>query len=358
MLTELVELSTILLAALVTLGAHEIGHLLGGKAGGLRFGLFIVGPLYVQRGADDRVYWRLNRRLVLAGGAATCVPEGQTDLRRAYMRMVAGGPLISLGLGVLALALLIAMAVAGPATDGLFAHPAALVLLTVAGGSLSIGLGTLIPINRDGFVSDGARILQLMRQGPEAERHAAVMALGSYHISGRRPRDWNPALVRGAVSLSDGSYTDAMGHYLAYHHALDRGDPEAAEAHVRSLVALADAVPAPFRPVIELEAAYFASAYGRCEDLGLKPPKEVGKSLMVDGHARRRAEAAALLAEGETKDALVKLRAIHRYMARNEALDESAFIMAEIERLCLHWGLPQPPSADGRETREGVPDRK
>ena len=358
MLTELLQLLTALLAALVTLAVHEVGHVLGGKAGGLRFGLLIVGPLYVQRGTDDKVYWRLNKRVALAGGLASCVPEGTTDLRRAYLRMVAGGPLASFGLGVLALALLVGTALAGPATQGLMAHPAAFGLLIVAATSIPLGFGTLIPINVDGFVNDGARVLRLMRSGPEGERHAAVMALGSYHIAGRRPRDWDLALVRGAVSLPDGSYDDAMGHYMAYYHALDRADLEAAEAHVRALVALADAVPDPFRPVIELEAAYFASAYGCCEDLGLKPPEEVGKSLMVEGHARKRAEAAALLAEGETKDALVKLRAIHDYMARHEALDESAFIMAEIERLCQRWGLPQPRSAGGKESRDGVPGNK
>ena len=130
-----------------------------------------------------------------------------------------------------------------------------------------------------------------------------------------------------------------------YFHALDRGDPEAAEARVRSMMALADAVPEAFRPVIELEAAYFCSAYGRCADLSWRRPEEVEKSPFVEKHTRGRSEAAVLLADGETEEALVKLREIHHYMAQNDALDESAFVMAEIERLWQHWDLPGPVSA-------------
>jgi hypothetical protein len=350
---ELVALAEVLLAAFVTLAGHEVGHVLGGKAGGLRLALLIVGPVHVQRGADGRLHWQLNRRLAFAGGVASCVVDGPTDLRRAYMRMVAGGPLASLGLGVLALALLVGTVLVGPATHRILAHPAALGLLIVTAGSLSIGLGTLIPINVSGFLNDGARVLQLWRPGPKAERHAAVMALSSYYVAGLRPRDWGPALIREVVSLPDGSYDDAWGHYLAYLHAVDRGDLEEAEAHVRAMLAMTDTVPEAFRPVIEIEAAYFGSAYGRLGNLDLKRPEEVEKSPFVEARTRERAGAAVLLAEGQTELARAKLSGIYGYMARNEGLDESAFIMAEIERLCRHWGLPQPKSPDGKEARTG-----
>ena len=342
-LAELASILSILVAAFLALAGHEIGHVLGGKAGGLRLSLLVVGPLHVQRYADGRLHWKLNMHPALIGGAASSEPNERTDLRRAYLRMAAGGPLASLALGVLALALLVGTVITGPPTQGVLGHSAAPGLMVVAAASLAMGFGTLIPITVSGFLSDGARAVRLMRPGPEAERHAAVMALGSYHVAGRRPRDWDPQVVQRAVSLPDGSYTAAMGHQLAYYNALDRRDLEAAESHVRSWVALADGVAEASRAVIEIEAAYFSAAYGRLEDLDLKRPEEVGKSWVVQKPTRRRAEAARLLADGEEEDAMDMLRDVHGAMAR-KGEDESGFIRAEIERLCRHWGLSPPQS--------------
>lgn len=344
---DLVSLAAGLLAVFLVLLAHELGHVLVGRTGGFRFSLLIVGPLHVQRGTDGRLYWRLNKRLGLAGGIAASVPERLDGLRTAFLRFTAGGPLTSLALGVTTLAIYVGAGFAdgGPATPVPGQEALALGLFTVAAGSIAIGFATLIPINVAGFVNDGVRILQLWRPGPPADRHAAVMALGSCFIAGRRPREWDPALVRSAVSMPDGSYDDALGHYMAYFHALDRADPQAAETHVRAMVELADGVPDAFRPVIELESAYFDAAYGRDAGAGSDGLARIGKSPLVEEHARCRAEAAVLLVEGAIEVARAKLDATYDHMARNEALDESAFVMAEIERLCRSWGLPQPEPA-------------
>ena len=132
----------------------------------------------------------------MAGGVVSSVPESTRGLRRAMLSFVAGGPVTSIVVGVLVLAIYVltdfrdTAAAQGPLQDAL---AAGVFMLGVV--SVGIGFVTLLPINQGAFVNDGKRILKLLRPGAFADGYAAVMALGAYTVAQVRPRDRDPDLV-------------------------------------------------------------------------------------------------------------------------------------------------------------------
>lgn len=338
------NIAFLIVAAFLALAVHEVGHAIGGRLHGMRLGMLIVGPVHIQRGADRRLGLRLNRKLSLAGGVVSCVPGTTQGLRRAMLSFAAGGPVTSIVVGVLvltvyALADLGGTAAAhGPLQDAL--ADGAFILGVI---SVGIGLVTLLPINQGAFVNDGKRIRTLRRPGASADGYAAVMALGAYPIAEMHPRDWDPDVVAQATSLADGSYQDLAGRHLAHIHALDRGDLEAAGEHIRYTLNHRDQAHLPYRPVIDLVAAYFEAAYGGDAASARSRLEGAGKSVLLDldPTARIRTEGAVLLAEGDAEGAYEKLHEAYAILASKWNWGNESG-MDEIRRLCRAGGLPDP----------------
>lgn len=312
------------------LAAHEAGHLLGGRLAGFRFLLFIVGPLKIHR-ERDRIRLELNRSAGLAGGIAACVPEDARDLRRRTLMMVAGGPLASLVTGAFALGLFFGLDLQGlPPESGLAALYGSVALLMFGGGSLGIGLVTLIPGRTSGFWTDGARILQLLRGGPQAERDVALMALIASSQAGRRPRDWDGALVEQALSLEDASLFEVLARMLVSARDLDRDDFESARRHLERALSLAGELPPTVRPGLLLEAAWFEAAVRGDAGAARRWLDAAGEGALVQKHARLRAEAAVLAAEGKPAEAAERA-AQARHLLRQDI--DAGTVAAQIEWL-------------------------
>ena len=335
------------IAVFLALAVHEVGHALGGRLRGMRLGMLIVGPVHIQRAADGRLRWRLNRRLSLAGGVVSCVPQGADGLRRAMLSFAAGGPITSIVVGVLVLTIYVLADLGSTEVQQGSLHDA-LVESTFMLGMLSFGIGlvTLLPVSQGAFVNDGKRILALLRPGTAADGYAAVMGLGSCVVAGMPPDDWDPGLVMQALALADGSYEDLQGRHMAYTYALDRRDIEVASEHIRYLADHAAGAHPTYRPVIDVTVAYFDAAYGGDAASARSRLAGAGNSplLAFDPTARMRAEGAALLAEGDAEGAFEKLRTAYASLAKSRAWDDES-TMAEIRRLCRVRGLPDP-SAD------------
>jgi hypothetical protein len=277
--------------------AHELGHLLGGRLVGFRFALLIAGPLKVQR-IGERLRFGLNRSLGLSGGLAACAPStAEThNLARRMLVMVAGGPLTSLILGLLALA-------AVPLSAGF----AEITLLLLGVVSLALAIATLIPLSTGGFQSDGRRILMLLRGGAEAERWCAAAA-ATFTAMASRPRAIDPALIAAATALPDGSLDDVGAHFLGYNAAIDRGDLAGATAHLAYVLAHREGYPAPLRPMLLLEGAYLAARRGDAQEARDLFDQARGGAL-IEPYTLSRVEAAVLLAEGQPEAATAKARA-------------------------------------------------
>ena len=90
---------------LIVLGAHEIGHVLGGLSQGMRFLLLIVGP-FGWHASVSGVRFEWNTNLALMGGIAATIPTKAGALRRRQLLvLVAGGPIASVLLAIFAVAL-------------------------------------------------------------------------------------------------------------------------------------------------------------------------------------------------------------------------------------------------------------
>ena len=63
----------VVVAAVVAIAIHEVGHALGGRLRGMRLGMLVVGPVHIQREADGRMVWQLT--CSRASGATRCPME-------------------------------------------------------------------------------------------------------------------------------------------------------------------------------------------------------------------------------------------------------------------------------------------
>jgi hypothetical protein len=274
-------------------GLHEVGHLIGGRLAGFRFAFFVVGPLRFTRGPRGiQIRWTRMPESVL--GLAVSLPTDDRDLRRRLAVMLAGGPAANLIAALFAFALDV----------GLGPHPVdrawlGLVLSTVGAWSLFHFLISIVPSGKRGVLTDGAKLLSLLRGGPEAERHCAIAALTGSSLGGTRPRDWQPELLKVATSLPDGSASDATAALLAYRWALDRGDVERAGEFLDRALAGRQKLPAISRPALFLEAAYFTARHSG-DAIAARAFLAQGKGgAIIEPCTRLRAEAAVLLAEGD-----------------------------------------------------------
>jgi hypothetical protein len=252
------SLLVVLGGAFLALPVHEAGHLLGGWLVGFRLCLFVAGPVMVVREATE-IGLRWNRDFSLYGGLAASVPTHADDLSRSHAWMVASGPLTSVVSGGASLALSGLLLgngwEPGSAAEGAFL----LGLLTFGASSVLIGLVTLIPTTTSGFPTDGAQLLRARRDHPATNRDAAVLALTGLQFT-TRPREWDADLVARAVEATDGTLNDVEGHRLAFLHALDRGEAEAARDHLHSTLDRYIQYPESAGGSLFSEAAFFEAA--------------------------------------------------------------------------------------------------
>jgi hypothetical protein len=293
-------------ALILVLAVHEAGHVIGGRLAGFYFMLVIAGPLKISRSAG-RMSFGFNSSLTLMGGVTVCMPDGGGhSLARRMALLLAGGPLMSLLVGAVAL---LGYGVAAPfiATNLLTAFGAALALM-VGVGSLAMALVTAFPWQIAGVYSDGARVLALLKRTPAAARWSALNLLSSMDLAGQRPREWDPDLVIQSTARPDNSLDYVSGAMYAYYAALDRGDAATAGQWLVHALDRLDALPKAFRAAYRVEAAYFAGRWRQDPDRARALLDQVGDDCPVNRASRLRAEAALLLAEGDRAAAVDRAR--------------------------------------------------
>ena len=284
---------SLLAVTFVVVAVHELGHLAGALSAGFRFQLLTVGPFTLYRDGE-RIRFRWNTDWMQMGGLAAALPGPGADVRRGAMRMIVGGPLTSY---LLALAGGVLFTTAGEGA------------LRMAGmmfglQSLAIGVMTSIPGAMGGYLSDGARYLQLRRGGMEAERWLAIAVFAAQNQAGERPRQWR--LEQATEDWVDGTPDGVMMAGALYCWELDRGNTAEAGEWLDRGMAHLDAAPAYLRPAMMVEAAWFEAAQrGRAaEARGWHDRMEA--SPLMPRWSLLRAEAAVLAAEGRTEEAAAK----------------------------------------------------
>jgi hypothetical protein len=277
--------------------AHEVGHLVAGMLFGGEFKLLVVGPLRVDRD-EAGVHWKWNREIGMVGGLAAVTPARRAqkdlgELRRAMLAFAAGGPAAS----VLGMAALVPAAWLLPE----YAHMA---LLLGGFGLFSglIALGTLIPMEAGGFQSDGARILDLLRGKPEADRWCALAALsGMSYVD--RPRLWPGELVEQATRLQDESPDVVSAAWLRYSFHEDRKELAEARVWLGKALEAKDCWAGPLQEILHATAAHFEAWYEKNAEGAREHLVKVGKASYVPPETKLMAEGALALLEGRAEEA-------------------------------------------------------
>ncbi len=301
---KLVELFGLPLWWFVAVGVHELGHVVGGWIGGGRLLLYVVGP-FMWRRTPAGLKFSWNRQVNLGGGLAACLPlDPRAVSAKRFAVMIAGGPVSSLVLAVLLAGAAGLLSLGEPGTArALLQHQA----VFGAAISLLIFAVTALPGTAGGFKSDGRRFWELLRGDARSEQEKAMIVLTVASLGGVRPADYDPALIAQITALRDGSMFDLYGHYTAFHHAMDCGEPARAQAVLDHVLAGEEKL-APFlRDAARCDYAWLLARHTR-DAVAARAWLDSAGTLAFDPATRLRAEAAVLLAEGKKTEAAAKAR--------------------------------------------------
>jgi hypothetical protein len=294
------------LALIVAVLLHELGHAVAGYAFGFRVARVHLGPLEIRDYGRPRV--RLARSL-LAG--VVLVPADRAaslePLRWGLIASTAAGPLA----GIISGALLIALA------GGLrLADP--LSLAQVLGQmSLFLGIFNLIPIRSGEQLADGRRIFSLLVRNRESGHILAATLMLGEALSGRRPREWDP----GLLVVMERSPNDVFARLCLYEAAIDRGEIASAGQHLDAAVALRKEKWTSADAILFTEAAYYAARH-RGDTRAARAFLGLVDGADVADYMSARAEAAVLSAEGRGLEgrqrAIAGLAALKRVKRRDD----------------------------------------
>lgn len=283
------------IALLAMFGAvlvHELGHILGGLSQGFRFMLLVVGPFKLSRkDGQAPIRLSLNTSLELAGGIAACIPQGEHALVPRTKWMVLGGPLASVLLALVCAGLL---ALSAPASWSAF-------VLTLGAVSGALAVVTIIPMRNGNFVTDGKRFLQLHREGPEARRDAAQLAITVRLQSGARVDDMPREQIASLLEPSDGSIMEFLGRTTAYTWLLAHGQVREARVQLDRAVALGSGLPLNLSTFIAAEEAFVLAWFDRNAEAArarIAPHEKVMRAILPP-HDQARLDAAIAAASGD-----------------------------------------------------------
>ena len=188
---------------------------------------------------------------------------------------------------------------------------------------------------RSGLPADGGRIINLLRGGPGADRWCALVALSGADLRGRRPRDWDEALVQQALTGYDHSYDGRNARLVAYRWALDHGRIADANLWLEEAVAIRPTWMTGLQAQVAWEKAYF-TAYHLRDPVQARAWLNKVRSSAAGQPTHLRAEAAVLLAEGDRqgaeKSARMALALIQRATPTGIRQAEAAWLRPIIEQ--------------------------
>lgn len=209
-------IAMIVLADLISVAVHELGHATVGWAFGMRLRSFAVGPFQWQV-REGKWKFQFQPASIFAGGGKTGMVHTSADYPDwSDVSMIAAGPLASLCIGLGALwAALTAKGRPWQSAWELFA------LIAVI--SLFAFVTNLIPARPEANYSDGAHIYQILSGGPWADVRRAFSISGSTLVTPLRPRDYDiEAVERAARHVTQGRQAVFL-RLFAYWHFFDQG---------------------------------------------------------------------------------------------------------------------------------------
>ncbi|HEY6253899.1 MAG TPA: M50 family metallopeptidase [Candidatus Angelobacter sp.] len=277
------------LALFMAIAVHELGHMLAGWSARFRLTSMQLGPIQITR--SFQIKWRPGGRLPGAMGLVRMVPTDAGKLRMHAIIMLLGGPSANL----LTAFLLVFLS----PWHGLFATWFFLM-------SVFTGLFNLLPLRNKAVLSDGKRILMLLRNSRHGERWLALLRLNADIASGVDPEKLNPQFLAMAVAIEDESPDTVNAHVLAFASAYGKhDDPEAARLLEVCLRHSGRVWPA-LREAAFLNAAIFQAERRKRADLAEQWLADLPEKSLFPQN-RLNAQGAILQSRGDIAGALKKL---------------------------------------------------
>lgn len=208
------------LMLLLSIAVHEFGHAFGGWSVGMKLRLFAFGPFSWQVRDGKWEFQFDSSKLFPDGGATGNVPRGPEHQVWQSLLMIAAGPLINIGTGLIAVGLAVTLDPKSPVNLG-----GAMLMFGIV--SLVGGATNLLPFRVGQSYSDGARLLQLLNGGPAADIYFAHSFVSSSLVTAMRPADYDMELIERAAVAAQGPQLMFL-RLCQYQHYLDLQEMEKA----------------------------------------------------------------------------------------------------------------------------------
>ncbi|MBN2499503.1 MAG: M50 family metallopeptidase [Anaerolineales bacterium] len=297
----------IVIPLIVTVFAHEMGHVIAGALVG-----FIPRKFQVWRFAlfYNRGKWRIQSvRLndLQSGGGVMFTTSNYRNLSQRMLFLTVGGPAVS---SVVLIAAVI-FAVAARLWESIFLLAPVLVFILVALLNL---LGLIVPDRYRAENSDGQTIKELRKGGPKAERQVVYHIIFADNASGIHPREWNYDLLIQAAPDRCRRPWHCILLFFAAAAAVSHQDIERATTFMNSIQEYMNPDDPKFRRfeigdllknAIYLDIAFFEAFY-RDDPVKARVWFERVSELEELERGRAGTEAAILMAEGHYQEVIEK----------------------------------------------------
>jgi hypothetical protein len=253
------KLSVITLALLfiplffVVIGVHEAGHAIAGVSMNFNFKTYIIGPFMWQK-EQNNWHFKWNKNVNTAGGMVICMPIGTENITNRFSVYAAGGPIASLVFTLLTYG---GYSLIPTSTTAVEILRSSLYIMAVL--SLIIFITTAMPMRANGFSSDGARVLRLLKGGETARFELLILKLITNASAGVRPKEMDTKELEEASHLAK-KLNAPFGVYLHsfFHQSeLDKGNIDKAEEHLQDYIKEVESIPKGIRNVVWMDAAFF-----------------------------------------------------------------------------------------------------
>lgn len=279
-----VVLPFLLLAVIIV---HEVGHLVCGLSVGFHLMSIRFGPVRIS--PPFRVSIKFEPKTGASGGVSM-IPGKSTNLRSRAVVFILGGPVANLLTGFFILFLK-----AG--------SPVASVFATL---SILVGAANLVPFRRLALISDGKRLLTLLKNAEQGERWLAILQLAAELQSGIEPENLSSDFIAKAIAVRDESPDTAAGYVFAYTAAWYKDAPDKAAQLLETCLEYSQFSAPIMREALRCSAAVFQGRKRNRIDLAEQWLSEIPEKTILPG-LRLQAESAILEAQGNIEDALKKL---------------------------------------------------
>jgi hypothetical protein len=276
------------LICFVVVVIHEIGHLIMGLCVGFRLVSIRFGPIRIS--PPFHISFKVERKTG-AAGLVSMIPLHTKHLRVRATVFILGGSLTNLIAGVVVMFVL---------------APGSILMAWFGIFSLVIGAANLVPFRNRAMLSDGKRVLMLLRNRERGERWLALLQLGAELRRGVDPEALSRDFLAKATAVKDDSADTVVGHVFAYAAAwYQKKDDEVAQL-LETCLEYSGFTPPAVREVLKSDAAVFQARKRKRIELAEQWLSEIPEKTQFPG-LRLRAQAAILEAQGDIEGALKKL---------------------------------------------------